>query len=219
MTKMNSDVLALMREDAAKPPPTDRLEKLRKEIAHLRGLELEVASLEDLKTEKNKEIYEIKSRRLVDMFDAAKVDNVGIPEDGNLPAYNMEVGWIYKANIGSPDEPKVSDYGKAIAYLQKHEPDILKTTYTVSFGLREDAQRKKFEALLKKGRFDYSSRFGVPSNTLTAWVKEQIEVKKKSPPLKLLGATVERIAKLIKPKASRAKKVANEAKSTPKGKQ
>lgn len=215
MTKDNA-VLALMREDAAKPPPTDRLERLRKEIAHLRGLELEVASLDEQKAKKNMEIYEIKSRKLVDMFDAAKVDNVGIPEEGNLPAYNMEVGWIYKANIGTPDDPKVDDYGKAIAYIRKHEPDMLKTTYVVEFGLHEDKKRKAFEALLKKNKFDYSSSFGVPWNTLTAWVKEQIEVHKKSPPLKLLGATVERVAKLIKPKADRAKKAAKDAKSTPK---
>lgn len=216
MPKTDGAVLALMREDAARPVSQDKLDRIRKKIIELRNLEKERSDLEEQVAEKGKAIREIKVNDLVALFDQAKVDNVGIPEEGNLPAYNMEVGWYYKANIGTPDDPKVDDYGKAIAYIQKHEPDMLKTSYVVEFGLREDKKRKAFEALLKKNKIDYSSSFGVPWNTLTAWVKEQIEVKKKSPPLKLLGATVERVAKLIKPKADRAKKAANEAKSTPK---
>lgn len=216
MTKADGAVLALMREDAAKPPTEDKLDKIRAKISKLRDLEVEVEQLEEKRKEKNKEIYEIKANDLVALFDQAKVDNVGIPESGNLPAYNMEVGWIYKANIGTPDDPKVDDYGKAIAYIKKHEPDMLKTSYVIEFGLGEDEKRKKFEKLLEKNKIQYSSSFGVPWNTLTAWVKEQIEVHKKSPPLKLLGATVERVAKLIKPKADRAKKAAKDAKSTPK---
>lgn len=216
MAKTNSAVLEMMREDAVKPPPRDRLEKLRKKISDLRDLELEKKSFEEKASETGKKIYEIKTKDLVDLFDQAKVDNVGIPEEGNLPAYNMEVGWIYKANLGSPDDPKVDDFNKAIQYLRKHEPDMIKTTYTIEFGLREEERRKAFEALLKKNKIDYSSSFGVPWNTLTAWVREQIEVHKKSLPLKLLGATVERTARLIKPKATRAKKAAADAKSTPK---
>lgn len=216
MPKGNADVLAMMREDAKKPPSEDLLVQLRKEVARLRDLELERGQLEEQVSKKGQDIWEIKTKTLVDLFDRAKVDNVGIPEDGNKPAYNMEIGWIYKANLGTPAEPKVPDYDKAIAYIRKNEPDMLKTTYEVQFGLGEEEKRLEFEKILKQKKFAYSSSFGVPWNTLTAWVKEQIEVHKKSPPLKLLGATVERTAKLIKPKATRAKKAAAEVKATPK---
>ena len=214
MSKETSSVLALMREDAAKPPPADKLDKLRAKVAELRTLEFERDSIAERLAEKGKAIYEMKTKTLVDLFDEAKVDNVGIPAEGNLPAYNVEIGTTVKANIGSPAEPKVDDYMKAIDYIKKHEPDMVKTTYTVSFGLGEEKKRKTFESLLKKNKVDYSSSFGVPWNTLTSWVKGQLEAKK-SPPLKLLGATVERAAQLIKPKATSAKKAAAEAKSTP----
>jgi transposase-like protein len=216
MNKPSSEALALMRAASAKPAAPDKLDRLREKLKELRDIEMQRASLDERNAQLGQRVFEIKTKELVDLFDAAKVDNVGIPEEGNLPAYNMEIGWIYKANIGTPDDPKVDDYGAAITYIRKTEPDMIKTTYTVAFGLREDKRRKAFEALLKKNKFEYSSSFGVPWNTLTAWVKEQIEVHKKSPPLKLLGATVERTAKLIKPKAERAKKAAADAKSTPK---
>lgn len=218
MAKPNDAVVAMMREDAKKPAPKDKLDALRTKISELRGLEFERKSLGERSAELGKRMFELQTKEIVELFDAAKVDNIGIPEDGNLPAYNMEVGWNYKANIGTPAEPKVDDFGKAIAYIKKHEPEMIKTTYIIEFGLGEEAKRKKFEDLLIKQKYEYSSSFGVPWNTLTAWVREQIEVHKKSPPLKLLGATVERTARLIKPKATRAKKAVSDARSTPKGK-
>jgi hypothetical protein len=216
MPKQNEAALALMREAATKPPPADKLDKLKRKIVELRDLETQKASLEERGKQIGGQIYELKTSELVSLFDEAGVDNVGIPEEGNLPAYNVEVGWHYKANIGSAAEPKVDDYEGAIAYLRKNQPDLLKTTYSVSFGMNEGKRQKEFEALLKKNKFDYSSNFGVPWAALTAWVKEQVGVHKKSLPLKLLGATVERTAQLIKPKAERAKKAAVEAKLTPK---
>jgi len=202
-----------MRDDATKAPPKDKLDRLRAKIAELRDLQKERDDLAERMAEKGKRVYEIQSKELVDLFDAAKVDNIGIPEDGNLPAYNMEIGWEYSAKLSSlSDENKL----KALAWIKAKEPDIVKTSYTINFGLREEAKRKRFEALLKKEKIEYSSSFGVPSNTLTAWLKEQIEVKKKSPPLKLLGATVERLARIIKPKADRAKKAAVDKRSTAK---
>lgn len=216
MQKAGEDVLALMRASATKPASADKLDRLRVKIAELRDLEFERTKLSERNAELGKRVYEIQTKELVDLFDQAKVDNVGIPEEGNLPAYNMEVGWNYKANIGTPAEPKVDDFNAAIAYIKKHEPDMVKTTYTIEFGLGEEKNRRVFESLLKKTKIEYSSSFGVPWNTLTAWVREQIEVHKKSPPLKLLGATVERTARLIKPKATRAKKAVSDARSTTK---
>jgi hypothetical protein len=215
MAKTSSAVAELMREDAAKPPPKDRLDQLRAKVAELRTLERDRADLTERLKENGTKIYEMKTKTLVDLFDLAKIDNVGIPEEGNLPAYNMEIDWIIKANIGTPDEPKVDDFEKSIAYIRKLEPDLIKTTFKVEFGLRENDKRQKFEALLKKNKISYSSSFGVPWNSLTAWVKGQFEAKKPLN-LKLLGATIERAAQLIKPKATRAKKAAADQRATPK---
>jgi hypothetical protein len=215
MPKPNSEAVALLRAGAKKAAPPDKLDRLREKVKEVREIEFERASLAERSKELGTRLYRIQTEELVDLFDAAKVDNVGIPEEGNLPAYNMEVGWIIKANIGTPLEPKVEDYGKAITYLKKAEPGLLKTTFTLDFGLGEDEARKGFEKLLKENGYHYSSSFGVPWNTLTSWVKEQHEAKK-TLPLKLIGATIERTARLVKPKATRAKKAAQDARSTPK---
>lgn len=217
MTKADGDVLSLMKASAAKPAPQDKLDKLRAKIREVREIEMQRKDLVERNAALGTRLYEIQTKELVDLFDAAKVDNVGIPEEGNLPAYNMEIGTIVKANIGTFDDPKVDDFGKSIEYIKKLEPAMIKTTYVVGFGLGEDKRRKEFEKLLKTNKYDYSSSFGVPWNTLTAWVKEALEDKKLKSTLnlKLLGATVERTAKLIKPKATRAKKAAQEARSTP----
>jgi hypothetical protein len=134
MAKASSEVLEMMRDDAKRPPPPDKLDKLRKGVADLRSMELERKDLEEKLARNGENIHRMKTVELVALFDQAKVDNVGIPAEGNLPPYTMEVGWHYKA--------------------------------------------------------------------------------KKSPPLKLLGATVERTAKLLGARATAPKQAAKEAKST-----
>lgn len=75
---------------------------------------------------------------------------------------------------------------------------MIKGTYTIQFGMGMEKQRKAFETLLKKNKIEFSYKFGVPWNTLTAFIKEQIEDYHREPPLKLLGATVGRMAFLVK---------------------
>jgi hypothetical protein len=197
-------VATLMAEDAKKPPPADKLEKLRQAVRTLRDVEFQRVTLNERLAELGTQVHELKTKTIVDLFDQAKVDNIGIPAEGNLPGYDIGVGWHYKANIGTPSDPKVEDFDKSISYIRKTDPDLLKTTFTIDFGLKDGKKMKAFEAMLKKQKISYSTSFGVPWNTLTAWLREQIEVKKKSPPLKLLGATVERTAKLLTPRANKA---------------
>ena len=197
-------VASLMAEDAKKPPPKDKLDKLRQAVRELRDIEFERTKAQERLAELGTQVHEMKTKTIVDLFDQAKVTHIGIEAEGNLPAYELGVGWHYHANIGSPVDPKVEDYAATIAWIRKTDPDLLKTTFTIGFGLRDGKKMKAFETMLKKQKIGYSTSFGVPWNTLTAWLKEQIEVKKKSPPLKLLGATVERTAKLLNQKANRA---------------
>lgn len=203
----NDAVAAMMADDAKKPPPKDKLDKLRDALRELRDIEAQRASLAERQTELGTRVHEMRTKTLVDMFDLAKVDNMTIQAEGNLPPMTVGVGWHYHANLGSAADPKVPDFAGAIAFIKKTDPDLLKTTFSISFGLSEGKKMKAFEAMLKKQKIGYSTNFGVPWNTLTAWVKERFEGKK-SLPLKLLGATVERTAQIVKPKASRAERAA-----------
>jgi hypothetical protein len=197
-----NEVATLMLAEAKKPPPADRLEKLQAAVRELRDVEAERKSLEERQAELGKKVHELKTKTIIDLFDMAKVDTIGVPEEGNLPRYDMEVGWHYHANLSNS-----TDEAEAIKWLKAKDPDLLKTTFLISFGLGEGKKMKEFEAYLKKQKLGYSTSFGVPWNTLTAWVRGQYE-SKKTVPLKLLGATVERTAKLIKPRASRTDKSA-----------
>jgi hypothetical protein len=197
MKSDDNSIVSMMREDAARPPSEDRLVKIRTKIAELRDLEVQSASTQERLTELNTKINNMKFRELVDVFDEAGVTKLAIGAEGNLPPYEIEIKPFYKANINSlpPEEQP-----KAFAWLQKHKAgDLIKSTYTVSFGMGDDKRRKAFVALLKKGKFQYDFEFGVQWNTLTAFVKEQVKAKKDIP-LKTLGATVGRMASLVKPK-------------------
>lgn len=197
---VDEELANAMAADAAAPPSDDKLVKIREKISELRDLEFENASLSERMKENSSKIKEIKDKTLVDMFDEVKITNLGIEADGNLPPYDIEIRPYYHANIPEENEEK------AFEWLTKNKHgDMIRGTYTVSFGRGEEAKRKKFEAFLDKSGFDYSYKFGVPWNTLTAFVKEQIEVYKREPPLKLLGATVGRVAALKKIRAERKK--------------
>lgn len=199
---MSDTVSAMMRADAAtpKPPSKDRLDRARDKIKQLRELELKNAALAEQQADNARTIKAIKEKELVDLFDAAEISRLGIDADGNMPAYDVEIKAYYHANIPKENEPK------AFAWLTKQgHGDMIKGTYTIAFGMGEEKKRLAFEKILQKGKYQFSYKFGVPWNTLTAFVKEQIEEKKKEPPLKLLGATVGRVASLVKAKKSSSK--------------
>jgi hypothetical protein len=50
--------------------------------------------------------------------------------------------------------------------------------------------------VLEKAGFEFENKRAMPWNTLTSFVKEQVEVKQKTPNLEVIGATVGKIVKL-----------------------
>jgi hypothetical protein len=183
-----------MRTDAK--PKGDKLDRLRSEIAKLRDLEFESAMLAERQKTIGINVKQIKEKTLVDLFDEAGCSSLGIDADGNLPPYEVEVGEYYHANI------PVEQQGPAYEYLKsKKSEDLIKSTYTIEFGLRESKQAERFQRSLDKADIVYSLKQGVPWNTLTAWFK--VEHKKKpltAKAMALLGATVGRVAKVVKQK-------------------
>jgi len=181
-----------MREDSK--PSDDRLDVLRTEIAKLRDQEYEISELEARLTELKSVVKETKEKTLVEMFDEAGVNRLGIDAAGNLPAYEIEINDRYHANI--PDEVE----GEAFEYLQQTgHADLIKTVFTIQFGLKEAKATERFQRSLDKAGIVYSARKWVPWNTLTAWFKT--EYKRKPLPAKameLLGASIGRVAKVVK---------------------
>lgn len=191
--RQDADLDALMAADTAKPPSEDKLLAVRRHIAQLRLLETQKADLqEETKTVSDK-IIVLKERTLVDAFDEARISRLAIEAEGNLPPYDIEIKNYYRANIGDDE-----DAGKAYDWLRRNDAgDMIKATYTIQFGKGSEKKQKEFEKYLNTKKIAFSYKFGVPWQTLTSFVKEQVEANVPLP-LKLLGAKVGRVATLKK---------------------
>jgi len=185
-------LLSEMRGDAA--PAEDKLERARDMVRQLRDLEMEAEALETRLTETKAAALEMKEKTIPDFFDEAGVPKLGVAGDGNLPPFEIEIKDRFHANI--PEENAEDAY----AYLTKTKnDDLIKTTFTVAFGLKEGKAAERFARSLEKAGIEYSAKRGVPWNTLTAWFKT--EHRRKPLPAKvmaLLGASVGRVAKVVK---------------------
>jgi hypothetical protein len=177
---------------------SDQLDVIRAKAAELRGLEKERQDIEERLSRISERRKTITDKELVDLMDGAGVPSITLAAEGNLPEFTVAVGPYYHANIADdwPDEKRA----KAFAWISRYHGGMLRNTVTISFGKGSQKQQKALEGFLKKQKIAFSNKFGVPWNTLTAFVKEQIEEHRKTPPLALLGATVGRVAKIKKEK-------------------
>lgn len=178
-----------------RPPSEDKLDKLRSSLRVVRDLERELADLNEMVSERSAKILDMKMKSLPDLFAEAGVDNIGLPAEGNLPAYDVELKPYYKANIAVdwPDDKRQT----AFAWLDDNgHGDLIKSMFVVSLGRDDRTRAKKVEKALEKLGVPFSVELGVPWNTLTAFVKERIEKHKESPPLETLGAIVGKIVNL-----------------------
>lgn len=178
---------------AAAPSP-DKLDALRAEIAKLRDKEIEIAELEARLTELKLQVKEITEQTLVELFDQAGCNRIGIEAHGNLPAYDVGLIDFYHANI--PEQHREA----AFEYLTEiDQADLIKTEFKVAFGLKEAKETERFARLLEKAGIEYSAKKGVPWNTLTAWFKREYQRKPLTArAMEILGASIARMAKVIK---------------------
>lgn len=190
-------MLAAMEEDAAKPASADKIEIARMKAAELRDLEMQKNELEEKLKDVNKSIEKIKWQDLVDLMQEAKLESFSLEADGNKPRFAVEMTDHYHANI--PEENEQA----AFKWLYKQGMgDMVKTSFTVSFGLGEAKECAAFQKKLDKLDEPYDVKQKVPWNTLTAWIKGEF---KQDRPLSekvmgMLGATVKKVVNIKPPK-------------------
>ena len=129
----------------------------------------------------------------------ARVPALTLEAEGNFPAFKLDCKPYYYANIKADDPLAPS----AFAWLEKHgHGDIIKKTYTIVVGKGDAKLSKRIEATLNKAKIPFEVKMAVPWNTLTAFLREQIEKFKTMPPLDLLGGKVGSVVdmKVMKPK-------------------
>jgi len=200
-----------MSSDASQAPSLDKLDQCRKKIAEWRDLEYEKAQLEARVKEVNIKIEDLKWHGVVDIFNEAGIDALGVPPAGNMPKFEVELDDYVHANIPRENERP------AFAYLVKRGmEDIIKTTFTVSFGLGEghdcmDFKKKLDQMKVGRGRertaVPYDVKQSVPWNTLTSWIKGEIKARRPltAKVMGMLGATTGRVAKIKTEKKQKEK--------------
>lgn len=197
MNTPSAALAAAMRADADKTAPTEAsLEVVRRHIRQARDNERQIADLQTRLKELGEAQTKLTQKTLPDLFTEVGIDVLGTPAEGNLPSYDAKLSPYYHANIATewPDEKKAA----AFNYLSEAPggEDLIKTVITIPLGRGDRKTALKVEKSLDKLGVTFTSSLGVPWNTLTAWVKEQVEKHQTTPKLDLIGATVGNVVKL-----------------------
>lgn len=185
-------------------PQEDRLEALRSAVRVMRDLDLEIKELEERVSDRKGKLLKMKHETLVEQFEQLGINILGIEPDGNMPGFDAELKPYYKANISAewPPERQAAAY----QWLEKSGfGDMIKTQIVVELGRGERKLAKRVEKGLAKIGVPFSTKLGVPWNTLTSWLKERIEKHKETPPLDLLGAQAGKVVNLKIQKQAKGK--------------
>lgn len=196
MAKIPDEILAAMAANPSIPNP-DRLEDLRKLVARARDLELTKKELEERLEEVKSALYGregLYHKLMPEMMDDIGVAKIALAAEGNLPAVEAKTQPFYAASIptGWPAEQRQD----AFDYLDSTgHGDLIKTEVTLAFPREQRARALEFVKLAKKfGSPDMKEN--VHHMTLTAWLREQVEIKRVIPDLEKIGGTIARIVKL-----------------------
>lgn len=183
----------------AKAMPTDAaLKNLAAKAQELETLEQRIENGEALLASLKEQANTLRHKTLPDLMALIGTDRIGIPgADADL----VEKPY-YRANIAAEWTQERKD--AAFAYLEgRGDGALVRTQVTVSFGKGELRFAKMLERTIREskrfGKFEPVVARTVPWNTLTAFVKEQVE-KGRTLDLEVLGATVGRIAEIKKRK-------------------
>lgn len=189
--KPSAAVASAIASTPRRKPTENQLEKVRDAVRRARDIDFKMSELSEQQRALGAEKQEMLHRTLPDLFDEVGIRGIDLEAEGNMPGYDTEVRPYYHANIRDENAEA------AFAWLEKEgHGDLIKTVITVELGRGERKLARAVESALKKLKVDYGRKLGVPWNTLTAFVKEQIEDHGTTPPLDLLGATVGRVVKL-----------------------
>lgn len=183
---------AFLDEEQRVAPPTnpDRLDAIREKAREYRETLHEKEDAEQLLTDLNKRIERIKFTELPDLMSEARVPEFVLEAEGNMPEFKLKAKPFYYANIKA-DDPNAP---AAFEWLEEEGlGSIIKRTYTVTIDKTDSTSPVKLEAYLEGSGYRYEKKLGVPWNTLTATVKELVEVHKVIPPLDLMNGKIGRV--------------------------
>lgn len=201
MTAMDPELKARL-SGGPRAVDQDKLDRVREMIRQARELEREKEDLNARLTEVNLRLNDMYYRSLPDVFSEAGVTEIGLPAEGNQPAYRAECKPYYKANIGA--DWTSERRAQAFQTLQElGHGDVIKNQFTVQFGRGEDERARAFAETLRSLKLSYDQKLDVPWTTLTALVKEEYSKGRSlsTGDLEKIGATVGQVVKPVQVKS------------------
>ncbi len=196
-TAMPAELADTIRNNPPPPPSEDKLMVLRALVSETRDLEQHKADLEEQLKAVNEQLTGNEGmyfNKLPALMTEIGLTVITLEADGNNPAVEAKAGPFYAANIaaGWPEEKRKT----AFDWLDSNgHGDLIKTEVTVAFPRDERKAALKF-AKVANQYGAASMKEAVPWNTLTSWLREQVEEYGNMPPLDIIGGTVSRSVKL-----------------------
>jgi hypothetical protein len=183
MSNDNSDYLAYARETSGgAPADLTRLAELAEKQA---AAELAVKRAEDALQKAQDELRKIAEGELPELM-----DSLGLEEFRTATGLKIEVKEMIRASIPKPRE------AEAFAWLRANNHDaLIKRSLVVSFGKGEDDEANTLGTQLTEEGYSFDDKQAVHAQTLSAFVREQLE-KGKEIPIDLLGVFRQRKSKV-----------------------
>lgn len=189
-----TDLDRQMASDA--PDISDQLEQIRQKLARRRDIDLEVKDAEQRLEELQGERRKLELEVLPTMFAEARIDNLGLPPDGNHPGVSAKLQDFVRANIpaGWPEEKRKAAF-ETLNSLGLH--GLPRRTVSVSLPPGDPLHQEIVKKLSDMG-LTVEVTVGVPWATLTAAIRDLIEQDRKpsQEDLDKVGAFVGKIVKL-----------------------
>lgn len=195
MSKAPSPALKRALASSKQAPPEDKLEEIRNHMRRARDLEVRSQELAEQMQLVQDELQTLLTATIPEKFEELQIDKLGLLPEGDLPGYDAVLKPYYRASI-SASWP-ADRQQKAFECLEKNDAgDLIKATFTVDLPRGSTKQQEQLRKTLVKTQLPFTERRSVNHNSLTAWVKEQIEKHATMPDLETLGAQVGKIINL-----------------------
>lgn len=193
VSKPSAAVAAAIANESS--PSADQLDQLREKVKAAKELERVKADLEERLKEANEALSKVYYEILPDLMAQAGVAQITVEAWGNMPRVVAKAKPYYHANIAANWPPEKRQ--AALGWLEENgHGDLIKTEVAANFPRGEHAKALEFARLAKKAGATPALKETVHFQTLTAWLREQVEDKRVLPPLETLGATIGRVVEL-----------------------
>jgi len=184
--QMLEDMLA----DSRSMPSDDGLKKISRLAEALIDKEEEIKEAETRLKIMKEQLKDIAEKQLPDAM-----AEVGMAKFALTDGSEVTVKPYYSAKIG--DEKREECFG----WLQDHGHEaLIKDEVSIAFNRGEHQKAEEFKAQLEQQGIEYSGKMGVHPQTLTAFVREQVESGAEFP-LELFNVYIGQIAKVKRSKA------------------